>query len=153
MPSCSKPNIVGKYCSIVYIVMSMDSINAINHWNAQTAGQRPILKPIYHINPILSSSLRKWRTSTTAQYTACSKEKQLVQFVFIYLFIDYFTLSWVLIYSHSTVYFIMIPYLFTLYYQPIGQLHKWLYQSFSFSSTSSLMWDLVKNAATSKINE
>lgn len=36
-PGSSKPNIMGKYGSIIDIVVPMNSINPVNHWDPQTA--------------------------------------------------------------------------------------------------------------------
>lgn len=37
LPGNSKPNIVRENSSIVYIVVAMNGINPINHWNPKTS--------------------------------------------------------------------------------------------------------------------
>lgn len=73
LPGSSKANVMGENSSIIDIVVAMNSINAIDHWNPQTTGKRPPLKIIYHIDPICSTGLRKRRASPTTQHTPCAK--------------------------------------------------------------------------------
>lgn len=57
LPGSSKANIMGENSSIIDIVVAMNSINAIDHWDPQTTGKRPLLKIIYHIDPICGTGL------------------------------------------------------------------------------------------------
>lgn len=65
LPCSSKPNVVREYGGVVDVVITMNSINPINHRNSQTCCQGTFLEFIYHVDPHCRCGLRSRDTPTT----------------------------------------------------------------------------------------
>ena len=71
LPGNSQPNIVRKDGCLVDIIVAMNCIYAINHWNPEARRQRSILDSIHHLDPSLSRCICGWNTLSPTQHTPC----------------------------------------------------------------------------------
>ena len=65
LPGSSKPDIVWKDCCFIDIVVPMNGVNSIYHWNLQPSGQSTLLEVVHHINPSLRRGLWSRNTPST----------------------------------------------------------------------------------------